>query len=497
MLGGAVALALRCSLAGASGDALVGERLFFDARFARSPAQVSCATCHPAEVARGRAVRFADTAERSAIPPREDGQLTTPRHASTLIGSGEAGGWGLLHWDGEFTSMEELVAGTFTGRNFGWRPDERAEAVAHFARVVRRDEGERARGDAGYAEMFRRAGAGADVATASDEQLLEEGARHVAAYVATLRLSRDAEGSYDGSPYDAFLAANRLPRAPRPGETPHEYARRLHAAVAALRQPVFINDPTKGLAPHGQPFRFGELELRGMRIFFRGAMGYVPSASAGNCAECHVPPRFTDLGFHNTGVTQHRYDAVHGSGKFTKLVIPSLAERQRAPERWLPASAAHPTALGRWRDLPTRNDPARADLGLWNVYANPAAPKSQTAIERHLNRAGALPSEEVLSLSIARFKTPSVRNLPGAGGVFLHDGSARTLEDVVELYRQMSDLARDRLMRNAPAEFLALRLAGDDVAPLVAFLQSLTELRQSAEVERRARANSRPNDRGD
>jgi cytochrome c peroxidase len=92
MLSSALAAALGCSLAGASGDALVGERLFFDGRFARVPAQVSCATCHPAEAARGRAIRFADTAERSAVPAREDGQLTTPRHASTLIGSGEVGG---------------------------------------------------------------------------------------------------------------------------------------------------------------------------------------------------------------------------------------------------------------------------------------------------------------------------------------------------------------------------------------------------------------------
>ena len=37
----------------------------------------------------------------------------------------------------KFNSMEDLVAATFTGRNFGWLPGERAQAIAHLARVVR------------------------------------------------------------------------------------------------------------------------------------------------------------------------------------------------------------------------------------------------------------------------------------------------------------------------------------------------------------------------
>ncbi|HBH81668.1 MAG TPA: hypothetical protein DDY39_17725, partial [Nitrospira sp.] len=47
----------------------------------------------------------------------------------------------LFHFDAEFNSMEELVAATFTGRNFGWLPGERAQAIAHIARVVRSDDG--------------------------------------------------------------------------------------------------------------------------------------------------------------------------------------------------------------------------------------------------------------------------------------------------------------------------------------------------------------------
>lgn len=408
------------------------------------------------------------------MPAREDGQLTTPRHASTLIGSGEAGGWGLLHWDGEFTSMEELAAGTFTGRNFGWRADERAEAVADFAGVVRGDAGELARGEVRYVEMFRRADAWVDVASASDEQLLAASAQYVAAYVATLRFAHDGDGRYDGSPYDAFLAANRLPRAPRLGETPHEYARRLPAAVAALRQPICTDDPTRRLLQHDQPFRFGQEELRGMRIFLRGATGYVRSASAGNCAECRVPPLFTDLAFHNTGATQARYDAAHGAGAFARLTIPTLAEREAELGRWVPPSVAHPDATGPWRSPPRGGDVACADLGLWNLYANPALPAPQSRIETHLNRTGALARHAVLALAVARFKTPSLRNL-GEATPLLHDGSAHSVEEVIRLYQRMSDLARGGAIRNAPPEFEAVSLAEGAMAPLVAFLRSLNE----------------------
>ncbi|MBI2513921.1 MAG: hypothetical protein HYV96_18275 [Opitutae bacterium] len=456
-----------------SPDASLGERLFREIRFARPPAAMSCATCHLSDGAHGRA--FADAAARSAVPAQsEDGRELTPRHASTLIESAEQGGWGLLHWDGEFTSMEDLVRATFAGRNFGWLPDEHSAALARFAAVIRCDGGDAASGRVSYAALFRDCAGGLDVAAASDAQIFDASARFVAEFVRTLRLSRDGEGRHNGSPYDAFLAANRLPRAPNPGETPHEYARRLHNAVAALRKPTFIDDPTRRLARHDQPFRFGEEELRGMRIFFRGAMGYVRSASAGNCAECHVPPHFTDFGFHNTGATQDRYDAVHGEGAFAKAAVPALAERNAAPERHLPPSVAHPRAAGPWREAPMRDDPARVDLGLWNIYANPALQAPQTAIERQLNRTGVLSREAVLALTLARFKTPSVRNLGGEGPL-LHDGSTRSLESVVRLYRQMSDLARDGAMRNAPPEFAAMSLADDDVAPLLAFLRSLNE----------------------
>jgi hypothetical protein len=187
-----------------------------------------------------------------------------------------------------------------------------------------------------------------------------------------------------------------------------------------------------------------------------------------------VPPHFTDLAFHNTGATQDRYDAVHGSGSFAQLTIPTLAEREAAPARWLPPSAVHPRAAGPWRSIPSREDATRADLGLWNVYANAALPGPQSRIELQLNRAATLSREAVLASTIARFKTPSLRN-SSASGRLLHDGSAETLDAVILLYVRMSDLARSGRMRNPPSEFAAMSLAPDDVPPLVAFLRSLNE----------------------
>ena len=386
--------------------------------------------------------------------------------------------------------MEDLIVGTFTGRNFGWRPTEQAEARRNFARVIREDDGRGILADKyehlSYAILLR--GTDADIpdglrlppsfrfdpASATDEEILQGCARLVATYVALLQFSRDQDGRYNGSPYDAFLAANYLPRAPEPGESPPEYSRRLHAAVAALRVPRFIDDPTRKLELHDQAFRFGELELLGMNIFFRGTLGYSRTASAGNCAECHVPPHFTDFSFHNTGEAQDSYDAVHGPGAFARLAVPGLIERQREADRWLPASAAHPHGSGILRSSVSIETMGGADLGLWNVYGNADLPAPQSVIERKLNHEGRLSGDEVLALTLGRFKTPTVRDL-GQSAPYLHTGRMRTAADVVTLYQRMSVLARAGKLRNAPPEFLSMRLEPGDIAPLVAFLRALNE----------------------
>src|SRR5262249_59313442 len=54
-----------------------------------------------------------------------------------------AAAWGpsLPHLDGESASLDDLVRGTLTGRNFGWLPGEAPRAIAQLARVIREDDG--------------------------------------------------------------------------------------------------------------------------------------------------------------------------------------------------------------------------------------------------------------------------------------------------------------------------------------------------------------------
>src|SRR5262245_66286180 len=103
---------------------------------------MNCRACHLVDdvltVPGGGMRTYADFARRSPIPDRADGRTHTPRNSPPLVNASiprDAGFF--LHFDGEFPSAEALVEGTFTGRNFGWLPTERARAVAHIARVIR------------------------------------------------------------------------------------------------------------------------------------------------------------------------------------------------------------------------------------------------------------------------------------------------------------------------------------------------------------------------
>ena len=82
--------------------------------------------------------------------------------------------------------------------------------------------------------------------------------------------------------------------------------------------------------------------------------------------------------------------------------------------------------------------------------------------------------DQGLGNTIARFKTPTLRDLEDSAPYF-HNGSKPKFGDVVEFYITSSGLAREGLLRNAPAEFQNMSLSEEDVAALVAFLKSLTE----------------------
>ena len=458
---------------------------------------MSCRVCHmgPDVVLGGGgaglvARTFGDFAGRSPLPERTDSQRFTFRNSPSLVDALAGGQGNPLHFDGEFATVELLIEETFTGRNFGWLPDERLAARRHFARTIREDNGKAplARRYEGFSYATLLAGSDTaipanlklpesrrlDAATASDDAIISSCARLVTAYLNSLRFSRDRDGVHDGSPYDAFLFANRLPLAPTAGQTPHEYSRRLSEAVAALRAPRFIDDPARRLRLHDQPFHFGERELNGMKIFFRSAIGDTQKSGAGNCAECHVPPHFTDFAFHNTGVAQEDYDSAHGAGAFVALELPGLAARNADFEKWLPPTPLHPNAKGLAFAAAAPTKPTSTDLGLWNVYGNPDLRAPQAALARRLNPDGRLSPDQVLSKTIGRFKTSTVRDL-GQSGPYFHTGHGRTIEETILFYQRVSEQSREGTLKNPPPEFFGMRLSNADIEPLAAFLRSLNE----------------------
>jgi cytochrome c peroxidase len=191
---------------------------------------------------------------------------------------------------------------------------------------------------------------------------------------------------------------------------------------------------------------FGPGELAGMKLFFR-AKG---EKSSGNCASCHAPPLFTDLSFHNMGVSQGEYDRLHGEGSFASLAIPG------------PDGASRPST--RFREIPSRDKPGAVDLGHWNFVNLSNSP---------LRRAGE--SEEgFLRRMIGTFKTPTLRNL-AFSGPYMHNGAFPTLESVLTELKRMSEMARAGRVREADERLATIRIAEADIAGLVAFLNSLNE----------------------
>ena len=104
---------------------------------------MNCRACHMVDEFRSEGMRtYADFARRSPLPEREDGLTRTVRNSQALVSAARPDNHDiLLHNDGQFATMPELVGSTFTGRNLGWLPGERAAAIRHFAKVIREDDG--------------------------------------------------------------------------------------------------------------------------------------------------------------------------------------------------------------------------------------------------------------------------------------------------------------------------------------------------------------------
>ena len=450
-------ISLRAQEITVNGSANIGERLFLETRFAEffytnsggdanavltngdpvvsnavsiygplpgpfAGYSMNCRQCHMVEEEETKANAsilppydtgnrtYCDFAQRTPIPDIGDGRTTTPRNAMPLVDSLLPHSTPLfLHFDGQFTTPEDLVVGTLTGRNYGWMPTQYSIAIHHIANIIRNDNGSNglAQQYGGYSYATTLAG-GRNIineqyliapqyqmqvevtdtnnpAYVTDQQIIQNVAALITSYLETLVFSQDTNGEFNGSPYDTFLIQNGLPRQPNLGETPLQYSQRLLQLINNLTNPQFVTDPADGsFTTQNQLFQFGTNELAGLKIFFALSSSNIvqPGAEIGNCIACHTPPAFSDFIFHNTGAAQEEYDSIFGNGAFMALSVPGLAQRLSNYDAYLPPTTNHPNALGTFESPPSTNDPGQVDLGLWNVFANSDFPAPQPGLQQ-------------------------------------------------------------------------------------------------------------------
>lgn len=121
------------------------------------------------------------------------------------------------------------------------------------------------------------------------------------------------------------------------------------------------------------------------------------------------------------------------------------------------------------------DDPNRADLGMWNIFASDDFPEPQSQLKKLMcNKSLSCDLAQALDSTIGRFKTPTLRDL-GQSQPYLHSGRMQTIEEVVAFYRQMSTLTRDGKLRNGDPALAGISIDDNDAAALAAFLKSLNE----------------------
>ena len=503
----------------------IGERLFLETRFARASRykrasqekatrftllangkklsgafrgqSINCRSCHMVDEHKNSPLAgirtYSDYARLSPVPDRNNKKKRTLRNSQMMINITIKGDKHvLLHHDGQFSTLPDLVVATLTGENFGWNANEYSEAVKHIAEIIRNDNGKDKLAKE-FGGSYKKILLGTsksipndlrlpakyriDVTKATDEQILKRVSRLIGAYVSDLKFSQK-NGAYNASPYDKFLSLNNLPAKPHKNESDREYSQRLFAAIQELAKPVFVTTKHGKFESHKQAFEFGPSQLEGLKLFM--TKGVNNKRSGGNCISCHSAPHFTDFSFHNTGLTQINYDKLHGVNKFASLAIPSLAKRKLAHNIYLPKTNKNPDSKQIFRSALNNNNPLHVDLGLWNTFANPDMPAPQKKIRKLLcTQAKQLKltncnDSTLLSLAIASFKTPTLRDL-GHSNPYMHSGQFDTLKQSVNLYIQVGALIKTNKIRNAAPQLKHINLSASDSAAIVSFLKSLNE----------------------
>src|SRR2546426_10839607 len=177
-------------------------RLFKDTRFStpQGDLQNSCASCHLMDEDPQGMRAHPDFFARSWVPwragdPRRDGL----RNAPTIFDSASMP---RLHFDGEFTSLEELVKVTLAGRAMGWLPGEEDQAFERVYRIILNDTAQGTNKAANYRVQFK-AAYGVDPEALSRDEVVNRVVKAIADYIRTLKTART-------TPYDRFVEANGL-----------------------------------------------------------------------------------------------------------------------------------------------------------------------------------------------------------------------------------------------------------------------------------------------
>ncbi len=409
-----------------SAEARLGERLFHDDRFS-SPAgdlMNSCSSCHLFdEDPQGIRAR-SDFFSRSWVPFRtEDPRRDALRNAQTIF---DAALMPRLHYDGEFSSLEDLVKGTLSGRPMGWLEGEQEQAFIRVRDVVLKDAA--TDNEQSYRSQFKIVYS-VEVEAISRDEVVNLVAKAMSAFMRPIKSERS-------TPYDRFIAVNRLEASPAAAEDPRDFGKRTLDRLAALEAKREIKLPSG----------FDVAALRGFKIF----LATNGASSVGNCVACHAPPLFTDFSFHNIGISQSEYDQVHGRGSFSALEIPDAAKAVRPSPRF--------------RETPVSRKVGWADLGYWNFADLRKSP------DRRVNES----DDQFLKRMIGTFKTPTLRNLEFSPP-YMHTGGFSTIGSALGELMRLSEMARAGEVREADEDLAKIRISEADMAALTAFLGTLNE----------------------
>ncbi len=186
-------------------------------------------------------------------------------------------------------------------------------------------------------------------------------------------------------------------------------------AIASYERTLIAgNSPFDRYFFGGEKDALSKTENRGLNLFRR----------KGNCANCH------EISWNNALFTDNRFYNIGIGYQHLKQVLETYLDGLQSNTS---AGSIKSTAL---------SNRQRSELGRFNVTH--------------------------ATLDIGKFKTPTLRNI-AITGPYMHDGSLKTLEEVIEYY----DLGGNKNPYLDPAIF-PLYLSSQEKIDLVAFLKTLT-----------------------